>query len=569
MHPPDSEATPSAKADTAASARSKFRELVLKYVAFFLVSLVLATLYVRRLDHTNFVAESQAMVERWADGHFLQPPSEMDCERPDVPCHLEKLAKKLHAPQPGLEQFIFKSLTVVSISFLWFVTFQMKAYADLVLGKRGLDLGVLAPLARLLTRPWMGYLLAAVSSVPAVLFAYAMGGAYEPAVFVMALVAIYVAAEHYVSLKENEERLDDTARAIDDALSESVDKMGEALGDSAHRMGQAVDESAQKLAVAVGEVKSMTGSLLNANGIREWKSRMYQQYRQAESRIDAVVRSFDIDTTWWTAHESTCWSTYFEATARHDVVAADTLLHTLTCCRAKVQFVADLPMPHLGSMAGEQLAFYFRSLLGLAWTLVVFDEVSRHRRASAATSEQGEDAPYLRIRVSAAPAWIHVADQHTYQVIEKLKLAQSLVVQLDDDTPADKVEENRLSDWARRNVRQFAFRGAPAQEYLLSVIRWSMLSAGLIANDKRPIAQGDWERALVKLGMEEYLGATQADFVVSNEAGRTPLGAPDSGGLPYILEDSARAHCTEAFREFTERYAKPGKMFSDLERRLL
>ena len=77
-----------------------------------------------------------------------------------------------------MEGSIVKSLAVVCISILWFRTFRLSALAR--------------------WRRW----LVALSVLPAIVFALAMQAAYEPAVFVMALVAIYVAAEHYSGLRE-------------------------------------------------------------------------------------------------------------------------------------------------------------------------------------------------------------------------------------------------------------------------------------------------------------------------------------------------------------------------------
>jgi hypothetical protein len=402
-------------------------------------------------------------------------------------CRLDTLAARLHPPQT-MEGSIVKSLAVVCISILWFRTFRLSALAR--------------------WRGWRRWLVA-LSVLPAIVFALAMQAAYEPAVFVMALVAIYVAAEHYSGLREAARDLKEGNRR----LRRNVD---------------AVNDSVAVVSAKVREATDLVGTLLNAEGMDNWKFELYGEYKKSTRRVDGVVRYFDIDPLWWRCRSGR-WAEYFKSAEDGD----GTLFNALLACSATVQFVADLPFP--GSRMSWSAA-QFRDLLGLAWQLVVFAEVARRRN---------NPNKYLRVRISGAPSWMHVVDSATYQVVERHSLAQSTVRRLDKNLSTDP-DRNRLSDWARRNIRTFAFRGTPGEEYLLGCLRIATLEAG----EDDVLKGASLSAVLRELGMFTFIDTPGTDFII--------VGKPDevlaSASIPIITRDDALTLCIEVFERFLQDY---------------
>jgi hypothetical protein len=243
---------------------------------------------------------------------------------------LRLLDDRLHAKQTR-EVSLFKTWIVLFISALWFCTFLTANHAtqwwnrvgwaifsprfghvreNLATGTRTRRPGMDARSSHqdhagagevINARRVIKVSLTIFSIVPVAPFMVAMHQEYEPAVFVMALVAIFVAAEHYGGLTETEHDLRDSTRQLQQRLS----------------------------------------IVLDADGLNEWRTEVYQLYSTAKYRIDAVIRSFDIDELWWKcANEEDPWETYRNA-CLHDNA---TLLFNLRQSKADVQFVADLPM---------------------------------------------------------------------------------------------------------------------------------------------------------------------------------------------------------------------------------
>jgi hypothetical protein len=171
--------------------------------------------------------------------------------------------------------------------------------------------------------------------IPAWIFSLSMYHAYEPAVFVMALVAVYVAAEHYGGLVQTEQELHERTE----------------------------------------DLMSTMGTVLDADGLNFWRAEIYALYLNATWRIDAVIRNFDIDLEWWKcATERAPWDHYVMRSAAK--TGEYTLLHVMGASRAKVKFAVDMPLP-MRAVSPEcpepEKGKFFRDLLGLAWYLVVFD----------------------------------------------------------------------------------------------------------------------------------------------------------------------------------------------------
>ncbi|MEW6022452.1 MAG: hypothetical protein AB1807_09945 [Pseudomonadota bacterium] len=397
---------------------------------------------------------------------------------------------RLHPPQT-LHGSLLKILVVTLISGLWFYTFLMANHV-----KRGLlawrdfrpafdeqafrqvsaRTSVPVSAARQRWREgcvfnWVRKharaIFGAVAIVPALVFAVAMHAAYEPAVFVMALAAIFVAAEHYGGLTETEHEL----KARTDAL------------------------------------KGTMGRVLDADGMSEWRTEIYDLYRRAHNRVDAVIRNFDIDTEWWKCADSTTpWQEYGERCKLSS--GGDTLLYAMANSEAKVSYVTDQPLDLLVALpvaSRAQRKDFFRDLLGVAWSLVVFElayEVRMQRLEARAP-------PSLRLKISRAPCWMHVVDERVFQIIERGKEGNSTVRQLTYSI-TDAKDKRALSGWARSSVRRFSQRGGRAEEYVFAALRYAALYVPCSEDQPVPLLA-----LLDKLGMQDYLDEPKQDFLLA------------------------------------------------------
>ncbi len=219
---------------------------------------------------------------------------------------------------------------------------------------------------------WRLYL---VMAAPALLFAFAMHRNYNPAVFAMALAAIFVAAEHFSSIGEAKKGLDKTQGR----LKETGDRLEQAL------------------------VKSQTSidTLLNADGIGKWRRHVYRAYRDAKERIDAVIREFDIDDLWWELDGN--WNEYFAAPL--DEAKGPTLYQALVGTGSKnnakgadkVHFVGDIEVRTPGIEHGYPA---FGNLLGLTWWLVVIHESMETRRNGDGLTGSDETSSLYALRAA-------------------------------------------------------------------------------------------------------------------------------------------------------------------------
>lgn len=489
----------------------KLRNDLYWYGVLFIVALLLSSLYY--ISYVNHVSPDKAPHTQLINAYAAPPGTGKAAEQCPGPnpadCQVAAILERMHPLQTAPDALV-KSLIVVSLAMLWFSTFTLiRRHADWTESiQRELRQGKALPSRRRPAHRLVKWGAIALAIIPAALFVLAMAGAYEPAVFVMALAAIYVAAEHYCGL---EKARDDLERGVTD-------------------LGKHV------------------GTLLNADGMSAWRLQMYKEYREAHHRIDAVVRFFDIDRQWWQCHAAPDpWLEYVRRAGTQEELLLNVLADEK--CHAKVQFVADLPMamptviPRPAEVGNEQfLAQYFRELLGLAWQLSVFSEVVARRRQRAAPPCT-EDFRYLRIKIAGAPSWMHVIDDKTYQVIEREDLSQATVRELHRDIPSTP-RKIRLSDWARRNVRHFAFRGTLGQEHLLSTLRSAALMGG---TEKDHFDLITLDPILCELGLEEYLSSgAHRDFVIVGSQGDGANAEPAFLPTPRV----ARLMCVAIFDTF-------------------
>jgi hypothetical protein len=538
------------------------------YVGFWLAAVVLSGLQYH--IHTKHLGPSELtpheeIWDAYTTRSLSSSASHAVCYEQDIACNIAWVIDQLHEKQTA-PTAVFKSIVVIVLACLWFTTFTFvgkhvdwaeaneKDFRRLSFGRR---------------RWWydskrVKHVVVTLAVLPALFLVLAMAGEYEPAVFVMALAAIYVAAEHYSSLEKTKED---------------------------------IKSQVEQLELHVGQI-------LNADGMNAWREQLYEAYRVAKRRIDAVVRYFDIDREWWECYQAPDpWEEYKQranADARKSL-----LLGVLTdpTCRAKIQYVVDLPMPqpddavdpaiapgaaatqsrsappaHLKpvfpiipgtlpvpaspaaqaaaaatpasppSTAGSSpchdvnpapAAKYFRDLMGLAWQLAIMHEVGKHRGDPKV--RHPAKFCYARIKISGAPSWMHVVDERTFQVIDRQDASIATVRELNRDIYGE-TSRVRLSDWARRNVRAFADRGTLADEHLLSTLRRAALQY-----DGNEGAHLDMHRlgpVLRLMGMDAYLSdAAHRDFVMADPS--SFMG--DSGPVFLPSRDVGRHMCIAIF----------------------
>ncbi|MBK5124974.1 hypothetical protein IQ288_34670 [Burkholderia sp. R-69980] len=262
------------------------------------------------------------------------------------------------------------------------------------------------------------------------------------AVFVMALVAIYVAAEHYSSLERQ--------------------------GNIVRRQERATDNLERQL-----------GSLSNALGTSYSQQVIFRSYAKTANEmpsaavqrgIYAIYKYPDIDSKWWSSDVKDVWEKYF-------AIKGDTLFDSIReGRRKKILFVVtDVPLK-LSPKKGDG-GMKFAKFIGLAWYWVCLNEAAK----------KVEGAEY-DIMVANTSNWIHVVDNQVFQLIgtppDSLRVRDLNfdinVIAYDEDESVSGAEEagKNLVNWAISNIERLAERGTSAEEYLRSVLMYSFIQRG-------------------------------------------------------------------------------------------
>lgn len=290
--------------------------------------------------------------------------------------------------------------------------------------------------------------------IPAGVFCLAMINRYQAAVFVMAMVAIFVSAEHYIGLSEQKDRLETQRRLLQRQEQVALDQ---AL----------VLERQEVLLTAynreIGNLRKHVRSLANAFGLEKGRQEIYEAYSRSSGRIRAVVKHFDIDRVWWNIQGKDAWAAYV-ASRRSSTLYASL---SKSACR-DIVFVSDMGLPvilngdpeQVEHVDDERMAAQFNNLVGMAWQCVVLAKVH-----GALGHDKVVD---YQIRVASVSSWMHVADNSVYQVIDGDTPAEAKVRDLTLDTQKDL--RRRLVDWAESEIEHAAERGCTAQEYLCAVL---------------------------------------------------------------------------------------------------
>lgn len=444
---------------------------------------------------------------------------------------MRSIDRKVHpAPTPLLAAV--QVLAVIAISFLWFYAFSLRA--SLRERRNGGDKKTL-----------LAWWPVAGSLVPVMLFVGTMFQAYQPAVFVMALVAIIVAAEHYSGLQTQEDKLDDQRK--------DLGRQARVLANTRRTLMRQVallTESRTQLDHATRElmtVKGHTERMLDNEGLKDFIQDVYRAYSNA-SEVRAVVRLHDIDEVWWThARKATsreAWAAYFDDAKRerrgaeHFTLAA--ALHMGQRRRLDATFVTDLPLPlspEWKRREDDGAQPFFQDLLGLCWQLIVLDEA------------RGQPGCQVSAWVSRPLAWLHATDQRVFQVVRREPREKSSVLTIANvqdaqemNDPAAEEVSLGIVEWAQGEIRRYVETGSRAEEYLASVLRFALVQLAIMDGDilftvkgtpgaVEVVPSSQLERVLNFLGLERWLASA------SRSRGR----AAD------IVDDKLKMICLELF----------------------
>ncbi len=270
----------------------------------------------------------------------------------------------------------------------------------------------------------------------------------EPAIFVMAVVAIYVAAEHYASLDKQRENL----RWVTEELGKQV------------------------------------FSIQNALGTRDGRNRIYGEYGQFtvsdpapwEDRhpVHAIYRYFDIDEDWMRAEG---WADYMASRQMTSLVAA--LRHG---DRQRVRIVTSLKPPTASSGDNEiDTADRFYHFIALIWHWLALRKLQ--------AEWNGFD---FRIAIAESPHWIHVVNRKVLQIVGEYPhdlRVRDITLDLSDMAP-------RLEKWMRDEIETLCQQGLSAE----AIIGPTLQAAFMEAHKPDEPDTLDWSRVMATLGWEAW-----------------------------------------------------------------
>lgn len=347
--------------------------------------------------------------------------------------------------------------------------------------------------------PWLPRLLIAGAGI-AFFLAMITLDRTEPAIFLMAVVAIYVAAEHLGGLHEHRQLLD--------------------------------------------LYKGNLDSLTNATGLQHGRGEIYKAYARSQSPIVAVVRTFDIDPEWFALNGN-----------MESYKACQNLGTFYNSLKNAPQalFVSNLKLPVTGALSPApgpsvaEMADQFNNLLGLAWQWCILQEISLGRAqrkqapfeemlAARARKKQAHPGETLvdraahkqfllekifsirvrkkqrfsfEIAISSTTNWIHVADDRVYQLIEGRVPREGMVRDLTLDVRNSRDLLESLLNWARGEVKRAAERGCSGDEYLTTTL-YSFLHKDV--SELAYLTRARLVSTLNELGMQQWI-SNKGNFV--------------------------------------------------------
>ncbi|CAG9184634.1 hypothetical protein [Cupriavidus pampae] len=266
----------------------------------------------------------------------------------------------------------------------------------------------------------------------------------EPAIFVMAVVAIFVAAEHYASL----------------------------------------DKQRQDLRWVTDELGKQVTSMQNTLGTRDGRTRIYGEYAQRapDEPIHAIYRSFDIDDDWLKTGD---WGHYMASTQTTSLVGA-----LRSGDRHRVRIVSPV-RPPAASTDGDQIeaADRFHNLIGLIWHWLV---LNRFRAENA-----GFD---FQIAIAETPHWVHVVNDKVFQIVgeypHELRV-KDLTLNMGDLAP-------RLVTWIRDDIGMLCEKGQPAETFIGAVLQPAQQAAQQPAPTMEQLGWQAWAmHAATRYGIDQ------------------------------------------------------------------
>ncbi|RKE25889.1 hypothetical protein B0G76_7454 [Paraburkholderia sp. BL23I1N1] len=439
---------------------------------------------------------------------------------------LGTINRKIHA-LPDFQKGVFQILAVVAVSWLWFSTFKLKSFKDRTLRYK------------------------ASAFIVTVMFIFGMFPSYQPAVFVAALVAIFVAAEHYHSLSTQTEQLN--------AMLDKVVHIANSTQLSLNTAGLAI--FMEKVYGAYSRADTVHAIVRDHSIEVEWWAMANAEYKSASTTTDksvsgvAPTRSPAIDNDWL----KSVWDQYKTDREATKPKRKLTVFHALTeardikvvdvdsgQCHYKKQrgvsaafFVSSMPLPGssewLDYVKEDRQAKLFEDLLGLAWECINLDEVREFLGLDDSIGEW----------ISRPLSWMHATDREVWQVIKREELSDSNVLAVADlsedrSNMMDRVMSRKTIELSQSEIRLYVQRGVPAQEYLCSVLCFAMTESSGTNVDGQP---SQIAFALEKLGLSQWLDL--------------PENMPD--------REACKAVCVGIFVDFIRRFAQ--KQVSRIEER--
>jgi len=247
----------------------------------------------------------------------------------------------------------------------------------------------------------------------------------EPAIFVMAVVAIYVAAEHYASL----------------------------------------DKQRKNLRWVTEELGKQVFSIQNALGSRDGRHRLYAEYSQFAvgdpapwehgHPVHAIVRHLDIDEDWLRAEG---WDDYMASQRTTSLVAA--LRHG---GRRRLRIVTALETPLARSPDSDvDTADRFQHFMGLLWHWLALRKL------------QTEQADFdFRIAIAETPHWVHVVNRKVLQVAgaypHDLRI-RDITLDIGDMAP-------RVEAWVRDDIETRCANGQRAEACIADTLQTALAQA--------------------------------------------------------------------------------------------
>jgi uncharacterized membrane protein len=373
---------------------------------------------------------------------------------------LEVINRKIHSP-PGFGNGILQIAGVIALSFTWFFTAISHNKTRIVL-----------------------------SGIATVAYVYGMFSAYQPAVFVAALIAILAAAEHLGALKKQGAQFDEQLTLLNTAADH------------------------------VSRIANSTQLSLTPAGKTLFLREVFGAYSRART-VYAVVRDHSIEDNWWSlamqadiARDglAAVWDAYYRPAEPGGEL---NLYRALTQAREdhtigvkSAHFVSYMPMPGSPDWKPDD-AQLFSDLLGLAWECLILDELRNTLNIDGAVGEW----------ISRPLCWAHATENEVLQIIKREPISSSepfstsFVLKTADVSPTkgntlDLAMSKKIIESTHAEIRRYLQRGIPVEEYLSAVLCYAAADddqAELHEDPDSHIRDLKIETCLGRIGMRKWL----------------------------------------------------------------